>query len=131
MPSEDGKPKDLPVKEETRIMAKAAAKTAKKKPLSKSQLVGAIADKTDLARKDVNNVLICLSDQIERSLGRRGPGVFTLPGLVKIEKKKIPARPAKKGVPNPFRPGELMDVAAKPASTKVKVRPLKNLKDMA
>jgi hypothetical protein len=56
--------------------------------------------------------------------------MFTLPGLVKIEKKKVPARKARKGVPNPFKPGELMDIAAKPASTKVKVRPLKNLKSM-
>ena len=48
----------------------------------------------------------------------------------KIEKKRVPARKARKGVPNPFKPGELMDVAAKPASTKVKVRALKNLKDM-
>ena len=44
---------------------------------------------------------------------------------------KKPAQPAKKGVPNPFRPGELMDVAAKPAKNVVKVRPLKNLKAMA
>jgi hypothetical protein len=49
---------------------------------------------------------------------------------VKIEKKRVPARKARKNVPNPFKPGEFMDVAAKPASTKVKVRPLKNLKDM-
>ena len=48
----------------------------------------------------------------------------------KIKTVKKPARKAQKGVPNPFRPGELMDIAAKPASTKVKVRPLKNLKDM-
>ena len=41
-----------------------------------------------------------------------------------------PARPAKKNVPNPFRPGEMMDVAAKPASSVVKVRPLKALKEM-
>ena len=41
-----------------------------------------------------------------------------------------PAQPAKKGVPNPFKPGELMDVAAKPAKNVVKVRALKNLKDM-
>jgi nucleoid DNA-binding protein len=111
-------------------MAKAVAKSAKNRPLSKSQLVGAIADKTDLARKDVNNVLVCLSDQIERSLGRRGPGVFTLPGLVKIEKKKVPARKARRGVPNPFKPGELMDIPARPATTKVKVRALKSLKSM-
>jgi len=48
-----------------------------------------------------------------------------------IQSQKVPAKKAKKGVPNPFKPGELMDVAAKPASTKVKVRPLKKLKDMA
>ena len=83
-----------------------------------------------MTRRDVSSVLESLSGQIERSLGRRGPGMFTLPGLVKIEKKRVPARKARKGVPNPFKPGELMDIAAKPASTKVKVRPLKNLKDM-
>lgn len=98
--------------------------------MSKTELVGKIAEATDLTRRDVSAVLESLSGQIERSLGRRGPGVFTLPGLVKIEKKKVPARKARKGVPNPFKPGELMDVAAKPASTKVKVRPLKSLKDM-
>jgi nucleoid DNA-binding protein len=108
-------------------MAKA---TAKKKAMSKSELVGAIAEDTELTRKEVNLVLESLSHQIGRSLGRRGPGVFTLPGLVKIEKRKVPARKARKGVPNPFKPGELMDIPAKPASTKIKVRALKNLKAM-
>ena len=106
------------------------AKAVAKKPMTKSELLNAIADDCDLTRRDVNAVLESLGEQIERSLGRRGPGVFTLPGLVKIEKKRVPARKARKGVPNPFKPGELMDIAAKPASTKVKVRPLKNLKDM-
>jgi nucleoid DNA-binding protein len=103
---------------------------AKSKSMTKSELVNAIVADTELTRRDVNGVLESLSGQISKSLGRRGPGMFTLPGLVKIEKKKVPARPARKGVPNPFKPGELMDVAAKPASTKVKVRALKNLKDM-
>jgi nucleoid DNA-binding protein len=109
-------------------MAKA---TQNSRPMSKSQLVGTIAEETELARKDVNAVLGALSTQIERSLGRRGPGVFTLPGLVKIERKKVPARKARRGVPNPFKPGELMDIPAKPATTKIKVRALKNLKSMA
>lgn len=108
-------------------MAKAEAP---KKSMTKSELLGAIADDTELSRKQVNSVLDALSEQISRSLGRRGPGMFTIPGLVKIEKKKVPARKARRGVPNPFKPGELMDVAARPASTKVKVRPLKNLKGM-
>ena len=71
-----------------------------------------------------------MSSEIQKALSNRGPGMFAIPGLIKIEKKKVPARPARKGVPNPFKPGELMDVAAKPASTKIKVRPLKNLKEM-
>ena len=54
-----------------------------------------------------------------------------IPGLVKIEKKDIPARKAAKGVPNPFKPGELMDRPANPTYNKVKVRALKLLKDMA
>ena len=83
-----------------------------------------------MTRKEVTTVMDSLSLQIEKSLGRRGPGMFTLPGLIKIEKRKVPARKARKGVPNPFKPGELMDIPAKPASTKIKVRPLKNLKEM-
>jgi nucleoid DNA-binding protein len=108
-------------------MAKAVAK---KKPMTKSELVGAISSETDLTRKEVNAVLESLSTQISKSLGRRGVGSFTLPGLVKIEKKKVPARKARRNVPNPFKPGELMDIPAKPASTKIKVRALKNLKEM-
>ncbi len=104
--------------------------TAPKKPLTKSALLNAISDETNLNRREVGSVLDALTTQISKSLGRRGAGSFVLPGLIKIEKKKVPARKARKGVPNPFKPGELMDVAAKPASTKVKVRALKNLKDM-
>ncbi|NIL99462.1 MAG: DNA-binding protein [Acidobacteria bacterium] len=109
--------------------AKAKAKTAKK-PMTKSELLNAISADTELNRREVAGVLESLEAQISKSLGRRGAGAFTLPGLVKIEKKKVPARKARKGVPNPFKPGELMDIAAKPATTKVKVRALKNLKDM-
>jgi len=97
--------------------------------MTKSELLNAISDQTDLPRKQVNEVLDSLSTQISKSLNKRG--MFTLPGLVKIEKKRVPARPARRNVPNPFKPGEMMNVAAKPATTKIKVRALKNLKDMA
>ena len=107
---------------------KKATKAAVKAP-TKSQIFGAIADETGFTRREVSAVFESLQKQIGKNL-RRSPGMFTIPGLVKIEKKKVPARKARKGVPNPFKPGELMDVAAKPASTKVKVRALKNLKDM-
>lgn len=106
-------------------MAKAA-----KKPPTKTEILTSIADATDLTKKQVAGVLDALAAEIKRNLGSRGPGAFAIPGLLKIEKKRVPARPAKKGVPNPFKPGELMDVAARAAFNKVKVRPLKNLKDM-
>ena len=97
----------------------------------RKQSISRISILTGLSRKEVSGVLDALNTQIKKSLGRRGPGMFTLPGLVKIEKRKVPARKARKNVPNPFKPGEMMDVAAKPASTKIKVRALKNLKTMA
>ncbi len=105
------------------------AKATKKAP-TKTEILNNIAEATELSKKDVAAVLEALTEEIRKGLSSRGPGMFTIPGLVKVEKKKMPARPARKGVPNPFKPGELMDVAAKPAYTKIKVRALKNLKDM-
>jgi nucleoid DNA-binding protein len=110
-------------------MAKAAA--VAKKPLTKTELTANIAAATELSKKEVIAVLEALSAEIQKSLSSKGPGAITVPGLVKIEKKKVPARPAQKNVPNPFKPGEFRDVAAKPASSKVKVRALKTLKEWA
>ena len=107
-----------------------AKKPAITKALTKSQLMGAIAEETGLTKKEVIGVIESLEDNIHRHLNKKGAGQFTLPGLAKFKVFAKPARKARKGVPNPFKPGELMDIAAKPASTKVKVRPLKNLKDM-
>jgi nucleoid DNA-binding protein len=109
-------------------MAKAA--TAAKKSPSKSEVTNNIAESTGLTKKQVGSVIEALAGEIKKALSSKGPGVFAIPGLVKIEKKKVPARPAQKNVPNPFKPGEFMDRPAKPASVKVKVRALKNLKDM-
>jgi len=102
---------------------------AKVKPMSKSELMGGIAEECGLTKKQVAAVLESLTKNVKKALGKTG--VFVIPGLVKIEKKKVPARPARKGVPNPFKPGETMDIPAKPATTKVKVRALKALKEMA
>jgi nucleoid DNA-binding protein len=110
-------------------MAKAAA--AAKKPLSKTELMANIAVATELTKKQVAAVLEALGAEIQKSLSNKGAGVIAIPGIIKIEKKKIPARTAQKGVPNPFKPGELMDRPAKPAYNKVKVRALKSLKDWA
>ena len=109
--------------------APAKRKPAIKDKYTKSAILAEIAENTELSKKQVRAVLDELSDLIERHVKKGGAGEFTLPGLLKIKTVKKPARKARKGVPNPFRPGELMDVAAKPASTRIKVLPLKGLKE--
>lgn len=98
---------------------------------TKSKLYAHIAEETGVARKDVAAVFESLGDVIEGHIKNRAVGEFKVPGLMKIKVNKKPATKARKNVPNPFRPGEFMDVAAKPARKIVKVLPLKALKDMA
>ena len=103
-------------------MAKAPTKTA---------VLKAIEDKVEgITKKQVTEVLDALAATTGETISD-GETPFTIPGLCKIVVQNKPAQPAKFGVPNPFRPGETMDVAAKPARRVVKVRPLKGLKDMA
>ena len=96
---------------------------------SKSQIVQEIADITSVARKEVGKMLEHLEDIIARHLSPKGPGEFVLPGILKINTVKKPAKKARKGI-NPFT-GEEQLFKAKPASTAVKVRPLKKLKEFA
>jgi nucleoid DNA-binding protein len=110
---------------------KVAAKPAGpiKERYNKSQIVQEIADMTAMARKEVGKVLEHLEDIIARHISPKGPGEFVLPGILKINAVKKPAKKARKGI-NPFT-GEEVVFKAKPASTAVKVRPLKKLKEMA
>lgn len=117
----------------------AKKKAAAKKPAStgktisdrysKTQILTEIAEKTELSRKQVGGVIDELSSLIDRHIRKRGCGEFVLPGLLKINTVKKPARKARKGI-NPFTGEETM-FKAKPASVQVKVRPLKKLKEMA
>ena len=123
------------VKKKVAAKPKVAAKVKKapalKDKMTKAQMLTAIAEKTGLTKVQVGAVLDELESLMDRSIRKRGVGEFTLPGLLKISTVKRPAKKARKNVPNPFKPGELMDVAAKPASTQVKIRPLKKLKEYA
>ena len=101
------------------------------KKYTKTEILNEIASKTNVSRKEVSAVLEELDILIERHIKKRAVGEFTLPGLLKIKCVTRPVRPARKGVPNPFRPGELMDIPRKPATTRVKVLPLKKLKEFA
>ena len=99
------------------------------KPPTKSEIYAKIVEDTGLTRKDVAAVFDSLNAQIKKSLGgRNAPGLFTVPGLLKMRVVKKPAKAARQGI-NPFT-GEEMMFKAKPASKAVKVSPLKALKDM-
>lgn len=110
-------------------MAKAAAAASKKAP-SKNEIMTNIATATELSKKQVAAVFDALADEIKKNVGARGPGTFVIPGLIKVVRKKVPARPAQKGVKNPLT-GAIYDRPAKPASVKIAVRALKNLKSFA
>ena len=60
------------------------AKAAGKKAPTKTEVFNGIAEATGLTKKDVAGVFDALSDQIRKSVGSRGPGLFTIPGLCKI-----------------------------------------------
>ena len=111
---------------ETSSVAK--KQTSIKDKYSKTQILDQIAVSTGLSRKQVAEVLDSLTDVIEAHVKKNAVGEFVLPGLLKISTVRKPAVKARKGI-NPFTKEETM-FKARPASTVVKVRPLKKLKDM-
>jgi nucleoid DNA-binding protein len=111
---------------------KAAPKPAArpvKSVLSKSALVQQLAGASGAAAKDVRAVIAALEETIRASISKKGPRTFVLPGILKITAVAVPAKKARKGI-NPFT-GEETIFKAKPATVKVKVRPMKKLKDAA
>jgi nucleoid DNA-binding protein len=103
------------------------AASAAKAP-TKSEILARIAEQTEVPRKQVAAVFEALSGEIKNALGKKGPGLFVVPGLMKVTLVQKPATKARKGI-NPFTKEEVM-FKAKPARRVVKIRPLKNLKDM-
>jgi len=102
--------------------------TAIDKAYTKTETLNALAGNTGLAKSEVANVLEALSGLIERHIKKGGCGTFSLPGLFKIQTTRKPATPERDGI-NPFTK-EPTVFKAKPARTVIKIRPLKNLKDM-
>ncbi len=122
--------KAAPKKTAAKAAPKAAAKpTPVKERWSKTQILNEISERVEISRKHVGAVMSELEGIIARHIGKSGPGEFVLPGLFKINTVKKPATKARKGI-DPFTKQERV-FAAKPASVKVKVRPLKKLKDLA
>lgn len=108
--------------------APAKVKTITEK-MTKTQIVATLADNTGLTKKQVSDVMAEMEKLVEGSIKKRAVGEFTMPGLFKITTVRKPAVKARKGI-NPFTKEETV-FKAKPASTAVKIRPLKKMKEFA
>lgn len=128
-------PVKAPVKAAAAAAKKAAPAAAAPTPrplkdtFNKSSLVAHLVAQTQLEAKAVKSVLAHLENTIVSALHKKGAGEFTLPGLLKVTAQQVPAKKKRFGK-DPFT-GEERWFPAKPASVKVKVRPLKKLKDAA
>lgn len=124
-------PAKAPVKAAATKAASTAAPTPRplKDTFNKSSLVAHLVAQTQVDAKAVKTVLAHLENTIVSALHKKGAGEFTLPGLLKITAQQVPAKKKRFGK-DPFT-GEERWFPAKPASVKVKVRPLKKLKDAA
>lgn len=117
-----------PAKKATKAPAATGIRPVKD-TFTKSALTNHLAEQSGVEPKAVKAVLAALEATVLGSVNKKGAGEFTLPGLLKIGVQKVPAKPKRKGI-NPFTKQEQV-FAAKPATVRIKARPLKKLKDAA
>jgi nucleoid DNA-binding protein len=101
---------------------------SKPKQATKSEIFSSLAEKTNLSKKDIASVFEAMSELIAKDLGKKGPGIFVVPGLLKLKIVDKPATKARPGI-NPFTK-EPTIIKAKPARKAVKAVLLKQLKEL-
>lgn len=104
------------------------AKEGSAKTATKAEIFAKLADNTGLSKKDIQSVFDHLAHMIKEQLGKKGPGAFVLPGLLKLKVSRKPATKARMGI-NPFTK-QPIEIKAKPARNVVRATPLKQLKEM-
>jgi nucleoid DNA-binding protein len=97
------------------------------KRMTKAAIITELSERTELTKKQVTSVFEGMQAMIKRELGRRGPGEFVIPDLLKLKVRKTPAQKNKK-----FRNPATGEIITKdvPASKKLRSTPLKKLKDL-
>ena len=121
--------KKAPIRSASKLdLTKPVRVVASTKPRSKSEVFGTIAQHVGIHRREVASVFHVMGSMIKADLSKSGPGVFKVPGLMRITVKRKPATKARMGV-NPFTKEQVM-FKAKPARNVVRVRPLQALKAM-
>src|ERR1700758_409276 len=127
-------------KAKTPLVKKASAPVTKKavaaaplKPIkdsfTKASLATHLAERAGVEPKAAKALMAALEETVLASVHKKGAKEFTLPGLLKVVAQDVPAKKKRFGK-DPFT-GEDRWFAAKPASVRLKVRPLKKLKDAA
>jgi nucleoid DNA-binding protein len=107
---------------------KSASKAARAGAATKAEVYAALAEKTSLSKNQIASVFSALHELIAKELGKKGPGQFVIPGLLKLKVVRKPASKAKPGI-NPFTK-EAITIKAKPARNVVKAVPMKALKEL-
>lgn len=110
-------------------MAETKTVKNKQKAMTKAAILQEIASATELTRKQTGEIFDALTELVKQQLGKKGPGEFTIPGLLKLKLVRKPATKQRRA-PNPFKPGEEILIKAKPARNIVRGRALKTLTDM-
>ncbi|MFK7986997.1 MAG: HU family DNA-binding protein [Sandaracinaceae bacterium] len=97
------------------------------KRMTKAAIITELAQRTDLSKKQVQAVFEGLQGMIKRELGRRGPGEFVIPDMLKLKVRKVPPRKNHK-----VRIPSTNEIIIKdfPATKKLRATPLKKLKDL-
>ncbi len=98
------------------------------KPMTKTEIVNALAESTGLTKQQVNDFFEELVALIGKNLQDGGPGVFNLSGIMKVKIVRKPAKPEREGI-DPFTK-EPRIFKAQPAKNVVKISALKKLKDV-
>jgi len=120
--------KAAPKAAETKAAPAKKASAGASKSVTKAEIYTQLSEKTGLTRKQVSSVFDSLSELIAKELGKKGPGLFVLPGLLKLKVVRKPATKEKQGI-NPFTK-QPITIKAKPARNVVKAVPMKALKEL-
>ncbi|WP_180735301.1 HU family DNA-binding protein [Paraburkholderia sp. PGU19] len=127
------KPKAPVVKKASAPVTKKTVAAAPLKPIkdsfTKASLAIHLAERAGVEPKAAKALMAALEETVLASVHKKGAKEFTLPGLLKVVAQDVPAKKKRFGK-DPFT-GEDKWFAAKPASVRLKVRPLKKLKDAA
>lgn len=101
-----------------------------KEKFKKTSLVEHLAEACEVDKKVIKSVLEEIELIMCGAITKKGIGEFQWPTMFKIVTKHIAAKKGGEKKKSPFT-GEMIITKAKPATVRVKIRPLKKLKDAA